>query len=61
MMNGGYKTVERCAALSLAVVGLLGALAMGADSIKPRPTEARPLLIGNWADPTITDRKFDSA
>ena len=53
MMNGECRTVQRYAALPLAVVGLLGASAMGADSIKPRPTEARPLLIGNWADPTI--------
>ncbi|MDP6545955.1 MAG: family 43 glycosylhydrolase [Phycisphaerae bacterium] len=53
MMNGRYKTVQRCATLSLAAVGLLASLAMAVDPIKPRPTEARPLLTGNWADPTI--------
>ena len=53
MMKGRYETVKWCATLSLAAAGLLGTLAMAADSIRPRPTEARPLLIGNWADPTI--------
>ncbi len=27
--------------------------AQGQDALPPRPTEARPLMIGNWADPTI--------
>jgi beta-xylosidase len=39
--------------LWLVVVGLLGALALAADPIKSRPTEARALMIGNWADPTV--------
>ena len=25
----------------------------GEPTVTPRPTEARPLLVGNWADPTV--------
>ena len=25
----------------------------GEPTLTPRPTEARPLLVGNWADPTV--------
>ncbi len=52
-MNGEYKPLARTITLSLAAVGLLATFAMGENSIRPRPTEAKPLLVGNWADPTI--------
>ena len=41
--------------LTVALAVMLMELPVGADqpAVTPRPTEARPLLIGNWADPTI--------
>jgi beta-xylosidase len=47
MMKRRHQIVACLAVLSLA------ALAPAADTIAPRPTEARSLMIGNWADPTI--------
>jgi len=49
-MNGRYATVV----LSLVIAGLFSSSSAAAGNpIKPRPTEARPLMIGNWADPTV--------
>lgn len=52
MIDGGMFRLSRRRFLTATALGSIGAAAAHAQA-RPRPTTAKPLLIGNWADPTI--------
>jgi xylan 1,4-beta-xylosidase len=39
--------------IALSTVLMTLPLRAGEPAVTPRPTEARPVLVGNWADPTV--------